>query len=240
MNEVATKSSGSLVTAWRLTRKDLLVGKRYLPIASALFLAYGSAAFVATEFYYVACAFLSVAIGISPIFIDSRFHGDLLFSSLPISRKQNVFGRYFSNLFVATGAAICSVLYGSLLGFLGGSMTISGFGDVWLFVPIIIAAVMVVSGIYYPFYFRYGLGKGSIVFAFSLIGVVALGYAGGLIAHLALSAPFSTYQPMSAFTQLVRSIDAISLGWLIATVVVVALYVNSGFLSARFYSRRDF
>ena len=240
VGKVGTKSYGAVATAWRLTRKDLLICRRYIPVAIILFLAYGSAAFVASEFFYVACAFLSVAIGICPIFIDSRYHGDLLFSSLPIRRGWTVGGRYISNLLIATVAAICSVLYGWLLSSIVESITIVPFGRLWMFIPIIVVSAMLLSGIFYPFYFRYGLGKGSIVFGFTLLGIVAVGYATGLIVHLAGSAPFASYKPTTVVGAFVASLSADPARAIYTALAISVLYLVSGFISTRLYRTRDF
>ena len=191
-------------------------------------------------FLYVTIA-ITTALAVTGAIIDDVFGADALFCSLPLSRSTIVAARYLWGLIsLAVGLVLC-VGYGRLLGALIGAPA-SGFAgppDVAaaLTVALLTAALLCV---WYPFYFRWGLGKGTLLFLAAVLALGALVSTTVLaLRALGASLPGRAGSPVS----MVRA-AVIRVGAAPATAIAVGILGSAAYLSlrlsTRFYERRDF
>ena len=157
---------------------------------------------------------------------------DHMLSSLPVSRATVVFSRYLSSVFACAVGAGAWVSTGHLLGpVLAAEGTIPGM---WTTLPGIAAFVFVailLLSLFLPLYFRFGLGKGAMIFVPSVMGLYLL------TSHFRGFAP-----PATAVRDRVAAFSAaVSPGWGLFLIILLlaTMVAASGKLSVRWFENRD-
>jgi hypothetical protein len=157
---------------------------------------------------------------------------DQMLSSLPVSRATVVFSRYISSIVSCALGAGAWVSTGSLLGpVLGADGAVPGM---WATLPGITAFVSVailLLSLFLPLYFRYGLGKGAMIFVPSVMGLYLLS-----IQSRGFAAPATAVRDgVEAFSA------SVGPGWVLFLILLLlaAMVAASGRLSVRWFEKRD-
>lgn len=158
--------------------------------------------------------------------------------TLPLTRRQVVYGRYGSVLLVAACALVLGLMVGVLIGkgatllpagALPEGLALDDIGTGALMVAAVLVALMVLTSaaVGLPFIVRYGMTKGTRLVPAVLLLALSAGMAffGGQAEALSLDALLTGF---GAF--------ALAAG---ATVAVLVLYGASALLSARLYEQRE-
>jgi ABC-2 type transport system permease protein len=189
---------------------------------------------------------------IATLFLEDRLKTETLYSSLPLKRSTMVLSRYLLTGFLTLGCGVFVFGYGYFLSSVvklrfvqidfQSLLTAEGVAGFIVFTAFIAA-------LFYPFYFRLGLGRGSFIFAAVLLalGIIFTGLE-RLAAHV-----FRFTRPL--FTEeflkdpglgIVRALGGIenSLGQPLfissALILIAGMLFLSIRLSIRFYEKRDF
>ena len=155
-----------------------------------------------------------------------------MLSSLPVSRATVVVSRYVSSVLACALGALAWVSTGHLLGpilaadAIGAGMwtTVSG-------ITAFIGVSLLLLSLFLPLYFRFGLGRGAMIFFPSVAGL-----------YLLSSQPRGFVPPAAAVRDQVSSLSAsMGAGWaLLLVLALLAVLVGaSGRLSVRWFEGRD-
>ena len=155
-----------------------------------------------------------------------------MLSSLPVSRATVVFSRYLASVFACAVGAAAWVSTGHLLGpVLGPQGATAGM---WTTLPGITAFVSVailLLSLFLPLFFRFGIGKGAMIFVPSVLGLYLLtAQSRGLL------------PPATALRDRVAALSAsVGPGWVLFLILflLAAMVAASGKLSVRWFERRD-
>ena len=235
----------------RLLLKDLKVGALFLWLIGLIYL------LMVVQFVvfghdaplFLASVALAMSLVASVLVVEWRVDGDRFVCSLPVSRSTVVRGRCLSML--AAGAVSFAVwasggLVGDALVGHAGSGT-----PLWATFEGVVGFCLVIVGLatlFMPCYFRFGIGKGSAVFAFLLVplasaeaaaSILVLGEAGGSRGPRAavVAVPGSLVRHVIAQAhQTLGAAAALALFSLVGAGVLWA----SVALSIRFYEKREF
>ena len=168
-------------TDWRgiahLLRKDLTV---FTPLTRGLvggvFVLATVQTFLQDEaFFWLAVGLAAALVAVVPI-VEWHLDVDRLVSSLPVKRATIVWARYLSAAFACALAGGAWTITGRLLApLLAAEGSIPG---AWATLDGLLAyslVVVVLCTLFLPAYFRFGLGRGTAVFAFVCLLLVAVG-----------------------------------------------------------------
>jgi ABC-2 type transport system permease protein len=194
---------------------------------------------------------ISVCIFIT-LFLEDRLKTEILYASLPLKRSTMVLARYVLTGFLTLGCGLFVFGYGYFLSSVvklpfvridfQSFLTVEGVAGFIVFTAFIAA-------LYYPFYFRSGLGRGSFIFAAVLL-VLTVIFAG-----LERSAAYVFHLTRPLFTEeflkdpglgIVRALgsskDWLGLPLFVGGVLILmaGMLLLSIRLSIRFYEQRDF
>lgn len=229
-----------------LSGKDFRVGKKFLWAIIPFYMAYGGMFFLASRAYFFVNGIFILALVIGSTLLDARSNSDLLYCSLPMSRRAIVVGRYLGALLLVVGGTIVCYVYGFLLNlvypkagsFSGISATIQGL------LPFVSWTLLVIV-FYFPFYFRYGFPKGAFAFISAVITCAA---ALTLILVISWLVRFRSLNGFSIVEYVNRSPKVAHALTRATSLPIVGLYfllmgigiAVSILLSIRLYQRRDF
>jgi hypothetical protein len=222
-----------------LLAKDLRLVAPYLWLIVPVHALYSFQAFLSPEQYFWLSLAASLAWTVSIAAIEWQYETDRLLASLPVTRATLVRSRYVSALAGLTIGAALFVLYGHAAMALAtgpvaerwsGSPSWASADGVTAFLAVGFAAVIG----FLPFFFRFGLPLGAMLFSTCAAGAVA-----------------ATAVPVGAATA--HSWSETVRGWLLSLVAswgpwqaglvlitcAAVLGVLSVQLSVRFYERRD-
>lgn len=164
---------------WAWLFKDLALGGRWLALVLAVYcFNLAVAPFSGPLFLFLALS-LPVVLVMGGLMIEASNETDPLWCSLPLSRADIVRGRYFTALVAILSGLGLSWLVGQVVSrFL---LRLPGGPPAYLDLRVyafFLAALLFAAGLFFPFYFRFGLGKGTTifmaVFGGAMIGLSAL------------------------------------------------------------------
>jgi hypothetical protein len=235
----------------RLLLKDLKVGALFLWLIGLIYL------LMVVQFVvfghdaplFLASIALAASLVAGVLIVESLVDADRLVCSLPVSRSTVVRGRCLSML--CAGAVslvlwVCGGLVGDALVGHAGSGT-----PLWATFEGVVGFCLVIVGLatlFMPCYFRFGIGKGSAVFAFLLIPLASAEAAGSL---LVLPEAAGSVGPRSALATVPGSLVRHLIGQadqnlgtaaalvLFSLVGAVMLWASVA-LSTKFYEKREF
>lgn len=165
MNRVTTVSS-----VIKLMLKDIKAVKIFFIIIIPLYLLYAlqffsfNLAYIFTNIIYT--FFLAMGITI----IDYKYNTDQLFLSLPLKRATIVIAKYTTSYIgILLGTTFCFI-YGYLLDFIiiPGEVNFDSYLILQGILPYLFILLFFIS-LFYPYYFRFGIGKGLIAFIISIL-----------------------------------------------------------------------
>jgi hypothetical protein len=193
----------------------------------ALFAANG---IVSPELFFGMNAVLVWTYSMVLIMVDWKQDADRFVATLPVNREDVVKARYAGALGAAVLGTILYAVYGRVLLAFATERLLDRWSDtsgresaVWTLVFFLI--VWLVSTVYLPFYFRWGLARGTWLFVASLVAAVV--GAALLLRGRPLSHEWAVWGGDPAVAAPVGLLVVVALGWL------------SLRLSVRFYDRRD-
>lgn len=186
------------------------------------------------------------------LILEDKYKTEAFYCSLPLRRSTIVLGRYVLAAFLAPAGGILVLLYAHLLNSLtlfgptkidlGPLLTVEGVTAFAVFMAIFVS-------LYFPFYFKSGLGRGTLAFA-AAVFVLAAGFAGmGRLADVlfnlksSLLTPEFLKDPGLGIMRILAAVkNALSLpGFLAAAFILLAgAVLLSVRLSVRFYQKREF
>ncbi len=211
-----------------LLLKDFRMAGIFLWIVLPVSLLYG-AQFLAVGGYYVSSVIITAFLSVSITAVDWKYEMDRFVCSLPVERRRFVQERYL----LAAGVTLAGYLLAT--GYAGAVSRLFPVRDQvselasWSGAGAFFIAVVLVFSVYYPCYFRWGIGRGFVTFVLIIIALFGL----------ARLVP----RPLELLLGLTRTADG---SWckaaLIGLILIGVLHaVNlSLVLSIRFYRRRDF
>lgn len=234
----------------RLAVKDFRVGRRYLWLIVPIYLAYGAMFFLATNVFIFVNAIYIFFAAFGLVFLESKYKSDLLFCSLPMKRSVIVIGRYVNSvLIVVIGAAVCFAYGAILYQVFPQAQTMFAFSSIIIdVIPFTLWTLMALS-LFYPFYYKLGLGKSAFAFSMTIAALILIGIGSGAIVRLARTGSFEGYNSAVMFeaaASVLRAVESLSqqigklLSYLTAAAVSAAILTASALLSIRFYADRDF
>ena len=231
-----------------LIRKDLIACRLFLFIGLAIFALYAVTTYEQPLGYFIVNIGGIILLVLAPIVVDDKYRTDILVCYLPPSRCNVVFARYLM--------ALIALLTGTGLHYgLGAILSIrseeTGFGTLCApqgVLAFCIVPVVFVS-LYFPCFFRFGLGRGAFAFTI-LIVVLTILMTSPFLATDLLSANGGfvltremIQHPEMALVALIDHVAAaVGSGRFYAVVSIgsVALVTASVAFSIRFFERRDF
>lgn len=208
--------------------KDLFVVRWFLPVILVLYAAQLVTMTVSPPAAMIVTLVFTFLLAFGSLGVEESQGTEVTWCSLPVGRHQIVLARYATTLLaIALGLGISWAISGSILG-------PAAHATVFFFLTI-------TASLFFPCYFRLGLGRGMATFAMvTLAALVLLAGAGALISFLTDGSPI----PDMSDEQRLAEVDA----WfqrmepfLASGLVVLALALASASaaLSVRWYSVRD-
>jgi len=215
-----------------LVLKDLRVLRPWWWLIVPGHMLFGSNGIFSPQTFFAMNVALAWAFTVILLIIEWTQDADRFTTSLPVSRDDVVRARYAEVLGAAVGATIVYALYGRVLFVFATERLLERWPDTrgWESVEGLVAfflVVWLVSVAYLPFFFRWGLAKGTWLFLAGLAPVIVGGAA--FIRWVSLPWTLADVAEVmgTAVTVVVALALAAALGWL------------SLCLSVRFYDRRD-
>lgn len=228
-----------------LVWKDIMVVRWFLVILIP-FYAIQLATFVQTPLFFLVTASFTALLGFGSIAFEDRQNTESLWCSLPVTRREVVLARYLSTgLGIFLGLAV-SWLVGRIIAQLAdaeGGRDAATPPGLQAYVGLFILLGLF-AAVFLPCYFRFGAGKGLLVF--SAIGVGALIVIPVLLQLALLFAGYSNSlldpELWAGGTAGIGPEERERLAhWAIGVtaVLVTAAVLLSAALSVRFYEKRD-
>jgi len=220
-----------------------LIGLIYLPIV-VQFVAFGHDAPL-----FLASIALAASLVASVLAVEWRVDADRLLCSLPVSRTSIVRGRCLA---ILAAGAISLVLW--VCGGLVGDVLVGHVGrgtPLWATFEGLVGFCLTIVGLatlFMPCYFRFGIGKGSAIFALLLIplasaeawgSVLVLGGASGSASPGAAAATVPGGLVRYVISQAQQELGAVGALALFTLAGAVLLWASVA-LSIRFYENREF
>lgn len=231
-----------------LIRKDLIACRLFLAIALGMYVLWALCTYHQPLGYFVLNIAAIMVLALMPIVVDDKYRMETLVCFLPPSRSKFVLARYLTALLALIAGLSVHYGLGAILSF--GSQQ-SGFWTLCAPQAVLAFCTLPVAfiSLYLPCYFRFGLGRGTFVFAVLII-VLATLMTSPLLANelLAADGGFVITRQMLQHPEqaLIGFIDhvatAVGNGRFYASVSIgnVALVTGSVALSIRSFNRRDF
>jgi hypothetical protein len=228
----------------RLVSKDLKTGRFYLLMLVAFFSLQGHIFLLVGSGYLAFSILITAIIAVGSIIIDSVHRGDFLLMSLPISRATCVRGRYLTALMAVVLGWIMNVGLGCLLllilpnAKLHWSILLS---IEWFLAYFVLLAVILTT--FLPFYFRYGIGRGSFLFFLGLAALLIVGTVVALAAGASRDILTESLKHLDGGA--VRAVEQIENAVSLPVLLVSLALLLSGWtllsmrLSVRFFAARD-
>ncbi len=214
---------------YALLLKDLRTAGIFLWIILPAFLLYGAQFLAVGGGYYLSSLVITAFLSAGITAVDWKYEMDRFVCSLPVGRRRLVQERYLLAAGVTLAGYLLTTGYAAAVSRLfpvrDQVSELASWGGAGAFV----VSVVLIFSVYYPCYFRWGLGRGFVTFALiilALSGLVRL-VPGPLKLLLGLSGTADGPWCKAALIGLM----------LIGVLHVVNL---SLVLSIRFYRRRDF
>ena len=230
--------------------KDLRVARRWLLIITPFYLVYAATFFRITTLYLMVNMLNTFLLAMGVTIIDDYHKAHTLLCSMPVRRRTLVAARYSSSILILILGMGACFAYGLLLDrFVTidyGSFDLSLVGNA--IVPYLAVTVFLLC-LFFPFYFRFGILKGAIVFTISVtalivlsVGSVSLLKAIGIESVGTWGQSISQSRGMAIFSIVSRMRDEMGLPLFVPLVGVFlgAVLTISVLLSVRYYEKREF
>ncbi|MEJ2204378.1 MAG: ABC-2 transporter permease [Gemmatimonadota bacterium] len=240
-----TSRQGQVVGTGRLVRKDLTVfTPRDRWWVTGAFLMAALQTVRADELYFVVGLILAGALAVYVPALEWFHETDSLLHSLPVRRGTVVLARYVSALLAGGVALVVWVGAGWVLRPLlapdrtGPAMWMTLEGLLTF-----ASAFALLAALFFPLYFRLGVGRGALAFLGLLLVLVPAGYASAGLAWGPAAAGASLVLPSSLVGARVSALvgavgPVLALGAVLAGIGVIL--TSSGLLSAHGLRRREF
>jgi len=236
----------------KLCGKDFMAGRWWWLLFMASYVLYFTFPLMQSLGLMVGAVALITACVFVTLFLEDRFKTEVFYASLPIRRSSIVLARYVLTAFLSLACLVFVFFYGYLLISvvklrwiaidLGSLLSLDGLTGYVVFITFLAA-------LYFPFYFRHGLARGSFIFAAVLLGlVIVLAGAERLttnVLHLTetLFVPEFLKDPGLGIIRTIGTVrDSLGLPLFVGAgfLLMAGMLVISVRLSVRFYERREF
>jgi hypothetical protein len=236
----------------KLCAKDFRAGRWWWLLFMASYVLYFTFPLIQSLGLMVGAVALITACVFVTLFLEDRFKTEVFYASLPLKRSSIVLARYVLTALLSLAGLTFVFFYGYLLISvvklrwiaidLRSIFNVEGITGFVLFTAFLAA-------LYFPFYFRHGLAKGSFIFAAVLLGLaIVLAGAERLAANvLHLTETLFTAEFLKdPGLGIIRTIGTVrnSVGLPLfvgaAFVFLAGMLAISIRLSVRFYKRREF
>lgn len=163
--------------------------------------------------------------------------------TLPITRRQVAWGRYASLAVVLAGSMVLTFVVGHVVVSIGDALPDAptyitsagtGFYQVACVVAMGAAIVMLTATISLPLILRFGMTKATRILPVAIVIILAVG-----IAFFGEASIDQVFWQLSG-NMLDWGVDMMKLGIAVAIVALIALYLASAFIAAKFYAKREF
>ncbi len=224
----------------RLCRKDFIACRWFWLLALVVYFLYGVISIKQDVAFMTVGVALILGLTTLTLVVEDRYRTEIFFCSLPLKRSTIVRSRYLlSGLLVLFGGLLifgyrhflCSLIKVKTLS--PNPFPHSTLEDPAGFITLAVSLVC----LFYPLYFRFGLGKGAFLLTVILLGL--------LITAIGITALLSSWIHMGGLLTF-RSLAQVKdfLGpplFLLGTIALnLAIVFFSMRLSIRFYDQRDF
>jgi hypothetical protein len=236
----------------KLCAKDFVACRWWWLLVIAVFLLYWTFPFRSSLALMLGAVVLTSGWIAVALTLEDRYRTEAFYCSLPLRRSTIVLGRYVLAGILAPAGGILVFLYAHLLNSvtlfgptkiaLAPFLTVEGVTTFVLFMAVLVS-------LYLPFYFRYGLGRGTLAFAAAVL-VLAAGIAGLgrlAVALFNLRSPLFTAEflkdPGLGMLRTFAAVkETLSLPAFLAAVLALLMgaVLLSVTLSVRFYQKREF
>jgi ABC-2 family transporter protein len=236
----------------RLCGKDFMAGRWWWLLFTASYVLYFTFPLMQRLGLMVGAVALITACVFVTLFLEDRYKTETFYASLPLRRSSIVLARYILTGLLSLAGLAFVFLYGYLLTSvvklrwmtidLGSLLSLDGITGFALFTAFLAA-------LYFPFYFRHGLAKGSFIFAAVLLGLaIVLAGAERLAANvLHLTETLFTAEflkdPGLGIVRAIGTVrDSAGLPLFVgaAFILLAGMLAVSIRLSIRFYQKREF
>lgn len=167
----------------RFLYKDWVISRLFLAVLAPFYLLYGVVAHMSPGIFFTYHILIASLLSVGLLAIEDRYRTHDWICSLPVRRRDVVQARYGSALLVVALLFLIYLGYGGLLqlllprpqGWPPSSLTML---TLYLPVPALTVSLL------FPFYFRYGLGRGVVRLLLCLVAAAVLlttyvGFTGG-------------------------------------------------------------
>lgn len=224
----------------RLCRKDFIACRWFWLLALVVYFLYGVISIKQDVAFMAVGVALILGLVTLALVVEDRYRTEVFFCSLPLRRSTIVRSRYLLSgvLVLFSGLLVFSCRHFLYSLVKVKALSSNTFPHLTLEEPSVFMTVAVfLVCLFYPLYFRFGLGKGAFLLTVILLGL--------LIAAIGISALFSSWfdtRGLLTLRSLAKVKDLLSppLFLLGATALNVAIVLVSIRLSIRFYEQRDF
>jgi ABC-2 type transport system permease protein len=233
------------MAVFELMRKDLIAARWFLAILVPFYVLQLATFSSSPPLFYLATIIFTALLGFGPIAVEDHQNMETLWCSLPLERREIVISRYLSVLVGVISGLALSCLTGALVTSTGTAGNDPVLASVPWMQASMFALMSLLAAVFLPCYFRFGAGKGLVVFSALAVGaMVVLSLAVPLALYIAghanLLADPEVWRETAAKTgaeertRLAHAVIAV-----LALLSAVTLLFSAG-LSVRFYEKRDF
>jgi ABC-2 type transport system permease protein len=235
----------------RLCRKDFIISRFYLLLILPFYLLQALAFSRLSEHgYYLVHLAAILGMMAVPLILEDMGKTDQTLCSVPLARATIVYARYlYSMMFIILGTLFC-IAYAYCLSLL------SGFAGIDWLPPFSVPAslltfymLFLLVMIHLPFYFRYGLLKGTMVHLFILLAllfaILAIQSVSGYLSGITSALVDPEYLRdrggwmVQSLERAFRSHGSLVTYGFLSAIALVAAFISMG-LSIHFYNERDF
>jgi len=223
----------------KLCWKDFVASRWFWVLTLIICVLYG--AFPISQNSAVMVVGLGVVVGLLlvPLFIEDRYRTEALYCSLPLKRSTIVRARYLLSGFVFAAGTILMFAYGyfanSVFKMKLIKINLEALRTLEGMLGFLFAAMFLIS-IFFPFYFRFGLAKGVVVFTTIIMGLI-----------IALAALFPGKEILNdPGTGILQALGNVKHSLTAPLFLFFSLALGAGIVflsvrvSIRFYDQRDF
>ena len=206
-----------------LVYKDLVAAKWFLLAALPIYVLQLATLDVSPPAVMVLTLLFSMLFAFGNIGIEETQGTEATWCSLPLSRERIVVGRYLTTtLGVLVGLGLSGAINGPGIGALA----------------LVFFTLQMAVALYLPCYFRFGAGRGLMVFCWVALGLfAAIALAGAALSVVTQTDFTPDQEQIEAATAWFRAVEAILASSLV--LVVLLATTASAALSVRWYGARD-
>jgi hypothetical protein len=167
----------------RFLHKDWIISRLFVAVLAPFYLLYGMVAHMASGMFFFFHILIASLLSVGLLAIEDRYRTHDWICSLPVRRRDVVQARYGSALLIIVLLFLLYLGYGGLLQLLlprRQNWPPFGLAMLAIYLPVPVLTVSLL----FPFYFRYGLGRGVVRLLLWLVAAAVLltmyvGFTGG-------------------------------------------------------------